>query len=357
MLPLRRGSSMRACRPLLKLSCRGCTSILPPAVALPAADEHEISVHAHFVAQGLLLPMPNKPSKPSITRFGRQVGHDGHWVKVAKSSAIIQMNQGVHPHKYIVLFDYGSVVFFGLDQSERKEYLRHGIKQYVEGPAITCEEGEDHMICVKPDMTVPCRIEPECTFLQTLDISYIQVISGIMAQSVALGYYSKVAGTILQTFTDMNSDIQRTGIMVNAKEKERRELFKLVAQNNAVLIKIIGKMGLLERSETAWEDIQYHRVWEAMREDFELKVRFENLKYKLDVVTHNTKFILEMVHHAKSDKLEWIIIILISFEIMVALADMAGFDPRKLSEYYASLQETARLLTGKAKEEDPATCS
>ena len=83
------------------------------------------------------------------------------------------------------------------------------------------------------------------------------------------------------------------------------------------MILSLSKLSLLERSDIAWRMPQYVHVWEGLREEFEVEPRFSNLKYKLNLIQDNTKFFLEVMHNQKSNMLEWIIIVLISAEIVV----------------------------------------
>ena len=45
-------------------------------------------------------------------------------------------------------------------------------------------------------------------------------------------------------------------------------------------------------------------------------------RYKLTIIQENTKFFLEVMHNQKSNKLEWIIIVLLSAEIVVMSMDL-----------------------------------
>ena len=55
--------------------------------------------------------------------------------------------------------------------------------------------------------------------------------------------------------------------------------------------------------------------------------RFKHLEFKLNLIQHNTKFFLEVMHNQKSDTLEWIIIVLISAEICIGLCDLFNIRP------------------------------
>ncbi len=76
---------------------------------------------------------------------------------------------------------------------------------------------------------------------------------------------------------------------------EKKNLFKLIAQNSTVTISIIKKLRLFEKNETAWKDAELHQIWEGLKEEFELESRFKNLEFVLQLIQHNTKFFLEIL--------------------------------------------------------------
>ena len=136
------------------------------------------------------------------------------------------------------------------------------------------------------------------------------------------------------TCCQFNRSVELTGKFVAI---ERYNLFKLVAQNNAVLIAVLSKLSLLERNDIAWKLPAYSGLWEGLREEFELDGRFENLKYKLNLIQDNTKFFLEIMHNQKSDMLEWTIIVLISFEIVLSSMELCEIKPTWVIKALSSL--------------------
>lgn len=59
-----------------------------------------------------------------------------------------------------------------------------------------------------------------------------------------------------------------------------------------------------------------------LRDEFSIGERFAKVEHKINHVQSNTKFFLEILNHQKSNKLEWIIIVLISAEIVISCADL-----------------------------------
>ena len=134
--------------------------------------------------------------------------------------------------------------------------------------------------------------------------------------------------------------------MVNQK------LYRLVAQNNTVITNVLSKLGIFEGSDAAWESQDYHYTWEALRQEFELDYRFKDLSLKLDIVKDNATFFISMLNTEKSEKLEWIIIVLIAAEVVLGITTLyvehVGDKTTKIlnAEQTESLKQEMRLLRG-----------
>jgi len=236
--------------------------------------------------------------------------------------------------KHLAIFKYGSVVSFGLDDGMLQHILLE-LRSITSDPvAKEFQLTEEYTIVKRPNLTESCVLRNDMTILGELDLHSAIVISTVMAQTVALDHYSTIVDEMLDIFTEFNRSVELTGKFVAI---ERYNLFKLVAQNNAVLIAVLSRLSLLERNDIAWKLPAYSGLWEGLREEFELDGRFENLKYKLNLIQDNTKFFLEIMHNQKSDMLEWTIIVLISFEIILSSMELCEIKPTWIIKALSSL--------------------
>lgn len=55
-----------------------------------------------------------------------------------------------------------------------------------------------------------------------------------------------------------------------------------------------------------------------------IESRFDHIEFKLNLIAQNAKFFLEILHNQKTNTLEWIIIVLITFECALMILDMSG---------------------------------
>ncbi|GMH48996.1 hypothetical protein TrLO_g15504 [Triparma laevis f. longispina] len=225
------------------------------------------------------------------------------------------------PSSYLVVFAYGSCVFFNVPPPTQLQLLKV-IKSNSTNPISSgFEHVEEYKINVNPEMERATHMGKNKVSLKKLDLKNVNVIAAIMAQSVALDYYYVIVDNMLETFTSLNRSIERTGTFTTL---EKQTLFKIVAENNSIFIGLVSKLGLLERSEQAWEDNEYESIWKGMRSEFEMKERFDNLEFKLNLIQNNAKFFIEILHNQKANNAEWIIIGLIALESVLMVVDMSG---------------------------------
>ena len=219
--------------------------------------------------------------------------------------------------RYLVVYKYGSAVFFNMGRREREECLKL-VRSFAKAPlAVPCTD--DYRVMVRPGLEPWAQFEADHVVLKRLDLNNVSVIGTVLAQTVALEHHEIKVDNMIEIFSGLNKSTEETGEMDISKAR----LFKLVAENNNTLTELVTRMRLLGRSDTAWQYAQYDAVWNGLRKDFELEDRFDHLDYKLNLIQTQVKFYLEILQNRKSDTLEWIIIVLISMEILVSLYDMS----------------------------------
>ncbi|CAK9212815.1 unnamed protein product [Sphagnum troendelagicum] len=218
--------------------------------------------------------------------------------------------------RYMVAFQYGSIVFFNFGDEEEEEALSAMRKFCTDEFRETRKD--DYGVLVRPTLPEWSEGGQDQITLRMLDTDNIRVISSILGQSIALDHYAKRVDEMVNTFSELNRGMEKTGTFTMT----RKSLFQLVAAANTTLADVILRLGLLERSDAAWKDANYAQIWEYLRDDFELDERFESLDFKLNIIQHNVRFFLDILQNRKSDTLEWIIILLITGEICVSLYDI-----------------------------------
>jgi len=231
--------------------------------------------------------------------------------------------------RYVAIYRFGSVVFFNLTTKESSRLLEQ-IKKHSVDPIATGFERREHFeVALQPQLeTATGKIAPDRAMVRELDMNTVGIVSNIMGQTVALDWHNDTVDELLAKFSSVNSSVERTGSFTSI---ERHTLFQVVARNNSLFIDMVGKLGIKDRSDTAWHLSQYEQLHEDMRKEFDLDERFRNVEFKLDLIQQNAKFFLEVLHAQKSNTLEWVIIVLISFECALMILEMSGWGPKLLT--------------------------
>lgn len=256
-----------------------------------------------------------------------------HYKRLHKGMVIVALTKGHVPDAaaeteglplgpYMVATSYGSAVFFNVDGSSKEQWLKV-LQATATDPLIGEEKKytEEYSLAIAPELPTWSQLEPDSIKLQTLDVRNLQVIAQVMAQSVALDFYSSHVERTLETFCSMNLEMAESASIANV---DKQVLLRLVAENNIVMTEIISKLGVHERYDIAWKHVQYGRIWEFLRTELEMEPRFKTLDMKLNLIQDNLKYFLEILQARKSDALEWTIIILIAIEIILSLYELGS---------------------------------
>jgi uncharacterized Rmd1/YagE family protein len=227
-------------------------------------------------------------------------------------------------YRHIVVFQYGSVVLFNFADHDEEEYLQI-VRKYASG-LLTETRKDDYAIVENPSLDTWMQDGHDYIMLKRFDIDCIRTIGSVLGQSIALDYFVRQVDGMVAEFTDLNRGMEKTGTFT----MKRKKLFQLVGKANSNLADVILKLGLFERSDVAWKNAKYAQIWEYLRDEYELTQRFGSLDYKLKFVEHNVRYFLEILQNRKSDFLEWLIIFLISAEILIGVYDIireTGIEP------------------------------
>lgn len=233
--------------------------------------------------------------------------------------------------RYVAIYRFGSVVFFNVTTKEASKLLEQIKKHSTDPIAVGFERREFFEMALQPQLEMATgNISADRAMVRDLDMNTVGIVSNIMGQTVALDWYNDTVDELLANFSNINSSVERFG---NFTSMERNSLFQVVARNNSLFIDMVGKLGIKDRSDTAWHLSQYEALHDGMRKEFDLDERFKHIEFKLNLIQQNAKFFLEVLHAQKSNTLEWVIIVLISFECVLMCLDMSGLGAQFFGEF------------------------
>lgn len=210
----------------------------------------------------------------------------------------------------VFIFDYGVLVFWRLDTEERREYIGN-IHEFASEPLslvvddeFTCECGTE-----KP------YIKNDRIHLVDDEVVTRLAVSHGIAQSTKLAQFElQVQQTINET-AYIPKNIATTG----ATHLSRKEMAKLRGRLFIATSDIMLNYDLLDVPDFFWEFPELDGYYTMIADYLEVRQRVDVLSKKLETIHDLFEMIADEQKHKHSSLLEWIIIWLIFFEIVVFL--------------------------------------
>ncbi|XP_068645045.1 protein RETARDED ROOT GROWTH, mitochondrial-like isoform X2 [Aristolochia californica] len=179
---------------------------------------------------------------------------------------------------HMVVFQYGSMVLFNVSDHEVEDYLKI-VEKHASGLLPEMRK-DDYAVVEKPSLDSWMQGGLDYIILRNLNIDGIRTIGSVLGQSIALDFYFGQVDGMITEFTDINRGLANTGTFT----MKRKKLFQLLGKANSHLADVILKLGLFERPDIVWKHANYALIWEYLRDEYELKIRFDSLDYKLKFV-------------------------------------------------------------------------
>lgn len=203
------------------------------------------------------------------------------------------------------LFEYGVIVFWGVDEDEKLALLN---RLQVNEDVLTGQH-QEHLRFAFDGETL--KLQRDLIALPNSDELLRLSISHGLAQSIKLNQYEEKAQDTITQYGYLPNALAETGKIKlgrTALAKIRGHLFSTKSD-------IFLHYGLLDTPEFFWEYPEYEYAYTLTSRYLDIRPRVEVLSNKLDVIHELFEMLADDLNHKHSSFLEWIIIILIAFEI------------------------------------------
>ena len=210
------------------------------------------------------------------------------------------------------LFSYGVAVFWGCEDSEQQDIIKR-VSPHLEDQAITRAYDHFNFKLGTGENSIPAD-----TFslageeaLQRLAVSHA------LAQSIQLDVFENLAEENIRSTADIPKSLAKTGRMPLG----RKAIAKIRGHLFATKSDIILHYGLLDTPEFFWEYPALEGLYNQAARYLDIRSRVDVLSKKLETIHELLEMLADEQNHRHSAFLEWIIILLIAFEIV-----MLGFE-------------------------------
>ncbi|KAK4252093.1 hypothetical protein C7999DRAFT_37071 [Corynascus novoguineensis] len=231
-------------------------------------------------------------------------------------SELVDFDVNVHTPE-VFLFEYGVVVIWGMSAAQEQRFLKEISKFEVEKLAPDDVETEKFNFYYTHEYQA--RIYNDFITLRDKNNYMTKLaISHALAQSVKTSLFEELIASTIDTCKNIPAQLALTGKIALS----RAEINMRIGELFILRISIHLNGSVLDTPELFWAEPQLEPVYQAVRSYLEMDQRVGLLTERLDVIADLLAVLKEQLSHGHGEKLEWIVIVLIAAEIVVALVNI-----------------------------------
>lgn len=226
-------------------------------------------------------------------------------------------------HGAAVLFRYGAAVLFNLSPLEEVSFLAQ-LKPLLRD-AFKEPEVEAAVLHIGADNE---RVEGGSVRLRDFGVERLQVVADALAKSAFLSHYEgsiEAAFESIEPFAHaLRQDARMSGPLSGRERFKDAQLLEHIGSILLIEHKMVGLVAVRDKPETLWERPDLERLYARLEDEYELRERHGALERKLAVLSRTAETVLNLLQHKSGLRVEWYIVALIVFEIVLILYDMFG---------------------------------
>lgn len=240
---------------------------------------------------------------------------------VMKGDILISiLNKKINELQQVLIFSFGSIVFINFsNDDEIKGFLRY-IRTFEPDIDIVHLDrySDDYSLHVIKEESI--ELTDEYVVVPEFDIFYPELISTVLAKSVALEKTEEKLGEIHDKLEMLIDRLEKGKLRISNKELARTTA-KIVRHEYNTLAYIM----ILDKPDITWTSSTAGEFYDRMFDFFELNDRYKILKSKTEILYNIMDGFSSISHSIRGLFVEWIIVLLIVFEIVLTLMEFAGW--------------------------------
>jgi uncharacterized Rmd1/YagE family protein len=155
--------------------------------------------------------------------------------------------------------------------------------------------------------------------LDSISLEKLQVIADALSKNLVLTLYEKKVAGEFDKIEPLAQELAAHG-KVSAGSR------KLLSKIGSMLLiehRMVGRAEIGDRPETLWYFPQLEGLYASLEDEFELRERQAALDRKLGLISDTAQTLADVWDNKQLHKLEWYVIGLILFEIVISLVELS----------------------------------
>jgi uncharacterized Rmd1/YagE family protein len=235
---------------------------------------------------------------------------DAERVKLTKTIAVTRYG----PTGWAVAHDFGAVVFIGLEEPECDRVMKALVTQLGSEPRAPLQE--TFAVQVVPGAAPAVRFDR--VVVSALDARVVEILSLVVAQSVAMEYYEGDVDALLGALEERSKMLARDGTLHGSA----RKMLKFIGRGVTTRTQVVHTLSLLESPGATWDDESLDRLYRGLRVSFEIEERYRALDHELRIVQDNLALMVDMVRQRRFILLEIAVAVFVAAELLVLVGQV-----------------------------------
>jgi uncharacterized Rmd1/YagE family protein len=213
------------------------------------------------------------------------------------------------PGSYLVAYDFGSLVFVGVSEAERRAEVDKIAKRLTGEPHAPLTE----TFTIEVEPGAPLEVRFDRVILPELSLPAVEIVAEVIAQSVAMDYYADDVAEIEAEMGRITAQLRSAGRI----PRRVRSTLRFVGACITTRSDIITTLALFDKPDATWENEQLDRLWNELRHNLELDDRYRLLDAKLRLFQDNLVLLVDLARQRHTLALELLVAFLILLEMLI----------------------------------------
>ncbi len=209
--------------------------------------------------------------------------------------------------QYIYIFKYGVICFYNISKDNAEEICNE-ILMY--GKSFIKEEVSENIDIIIGGTSN--TVSFGTVTLKHFNVESLRLVMLNVSQSVALDSYSNISEQILEDTKVHTTYLEEKGKL----DISGKNLKKYIGRVLNIKNKISENLYIFDSHDVTWDDETLNKLDQDLKRVFDLKDRYRSIHDQIEIIKENLELFKDIMFHKESSKLEWIIIILILFEVI-----------------------------------------
>jgi required for meiotic nuclear division protein 1 len=214
-----------------------------------------------------------------------------------------------------VLFRYGVVVLFGVENAAELRFIE-SLQPLLSNAYVT---PESEQLVIHSGMN-NLGVQSGTVSLDSISLEKLQLIADALSKHLVLTLYENKVANEFDKIEPLAQELATHGKVSGGSKKLLSKIGHLLLIEH----RMVGRAEIGDKPETLWDFPQLGGLYASLADEFELQERQAALNRKLGLISDTAQTLSDVWDNKQLHKLEWYVIGLILFEILLSLYERIG---------------------------------